>query len=203
MEPRDNIHNVYASIHHTVTGQLLYLLDGLFQNIEHGLEDIASRPDGEGERCLLLLQDTKGKRSTLIHLIAERMQNGFETWLGNASSPAEVGIEEIESAAQDLSEKSAAHFDALLRAIAERAENALGKATDHKSVPISPYRVSSAFLESCHQLSFDAQDTAMLSELFGRYVLDRLGHTYGVCNRRLMEAGHLTQQEQDYVPNTS
>lgn len=191
--PRDAFQNIYGSIHHTVTGGLLYLLDGMFQNIEHALHDIARRPEAQKQRCSILMREIKAKRSTLIHLIAERMQKGFDNWLGQRT-PVAIVDERISETAQGLANKSAGHFGPLLKTIAERSADAVG--TDSESrMPINPYHISSAFLESCRDLHFDAEDTAILAELFQRYVLDRLGHIYGECNERLRAAGHLTRQE--------
>jgi hypothetical protein len=195
MDRRDDIQNLYGAIHHKVTGELLYLMDGLFQNLEEALNDFAIRHPGEESHCLVLLRAMSSKRSTLIHLIAERMQKALDCWHNGQELDTREGNDELQSAAGEMAKKSTGHFDLLLKLIDQRSQVAFDTHTTQMQVPISPRHVAFAFLGSCHDLRFGAKDIDILKELFERFVLDRLGTTYGECNHRLKSEGFLTEQE--------
>lgn len=193
--------NVFSAMHHKVTGDLLQLMDGFYSNIEDGLFELAYRhADPEQQsRCFNLMREMRFQRGKLIQAFAKRMQKNLENWFGDRFQLDLDHDLEYDTLARKMSSKCSSHFTYLLDAIAERTAFAMGKNFEQANLPINPYHVSYAFVVSCKSLEFDKHSIEIVQELFGRFVLDRLGAVYGECNQRLEDAGFYTQREQELV----
>lgn len=192
--------NVITSMHHKVTGDLLHLMDGLYSNIEDGLFELAYRHEGnelQQRRSFDLMREMRFRRSNLIQAFAKRMQRGLEYWFGDKFEYDTEYDVEFDALARGMSEKCSAHFNMLLRNIIERTAYATQRKPEGVNIPISPYQVSYNFLASCRSLDFDRQSIELVQDLFGRFVLDRLGPVYGDCNQRLEDSGFYTRRERD------
>ena len=190
--------NVFTSMHHQVTGELLRLMDGLYSNIEDALFELASRTRSESRKrqCFNLMRELRYRRPQAIQQFARGMQNSLDYWFENLPEPEEGTAHDQEMATQ-MAEKCAAHFGRLLQSLAERTGYAMGRDVDSSLLPISPYRVACNFIRSMKALEFDQEAIEVTQVLFGRFVLDRLGPVYGDCNQRLEQAGFFTAREVD------
>lgn len=197
MDQQYDPRNVFSAMHHKVTGELLHLMDGFYSNIEDCLFELAYRDDdaAQQKRCFNLMREMRFQRSKLIQAFANRMQKGVETWFGERFPYDQDHDPEFSALADRMSSKCSSHFTLLLNAIAERASDAMNREFDQVDLPVSPYHVSYAFLVSCRTLEFDKPSIDIVQELFGRFVLDRLGSVYGGCNQCLEEAGFYTRDE--------
>jgi hypothetical protein len=192
--------NVFTAIHHKVTGELLQLMDDFYSNIEDGLFELAFRgsDDGEQRNCFDLMREMGYRRTNLIQAFAKRMQQNLEGWFLEVSTDTDSD-DEFAELARTMSEKCCSHFNILLQNISERTAYGTERDPSTLELPISPYRISYCFVQSCRSLEFDRHSIEIVQELFGRFVLDRLGAVYGECNQRLEEAGFFTVQESQLV----
>lgn len=198
MDQNHDPRNVFTSMHHKVTGDLLHLMDGLYSNIEDGLFELAYQHEGneaQQRRCFDLMREMRFQRSKLIQAFAKRMQRGLEYWFGEKFEYDTEYDVEFDAWARGMAEKCSAHFNILLQNIIERTAYATNRKADAVTIPVSPYQVSYNFLASCRSLDFDRYSIELVQDLFGRFVLDRLGPTYGECNQRLEDAGFFTLRE--------
>jgi len=192
--------NVFATIHHRATGELLHLMDGLYSNIEDGLFELAYRHEGneaQQRRCFNLMRELRFRRSNLVQAFSKRMQRGLDYWFGDKFEYDTEYDVEFDVMARRMAEKCAAHFNVLLRDITERTAYATNRTPDKVAIPISPYQIAYNFLASCRSLDFDRHSIGLVQDLFARFVLDRLGPLYGECNQRLEDAGFYTRRERD------
>ncbi len=192
--------NVFTSMHHKVTGELLHLMDGLYSNIEDGLFELAYRHEGneaQQRRCFDLMRELRYRKSNLIQAFAKRMQRGIDYWFGDKFEYDTEYDVEFDAMARAMSEKCTSHFNLLLQNIAERTAYATDRSPDKVSIPVSPYQIAYNFLASCRSLDFDRHSIELVQDLFARFVLDRLGPVYGECNRRLENAGFHTLRERE------
>lgn len=199
MDQQYDPRHVLTAMHHKVTGELLHLMDGFYSNIEDGLFELAFRDDDETEQrhCFDLMREMRYRRTNLIQTFAKRMQRSLEGWFADIA-PEQDHSEEFAALARGMSEKCSSHFNILLHNIAERT--AYGTERDPSlELPISPYQIAYCFVLSCRSLEFDKHSIEIVQELFGRFVLDRLGAVYGECNQRLEDAGYFTTRELDLV----
>ncbi|MFU8816860.1 MAG: DUF1631 family protein [Pseudomonadales bacterium] len=186
---------VFAGMHHRVTGELLHLMDGLFSNIEDGLFELAFRTDNDDQkrRCFDLMREMRFQRSRVVQSFAKRTQTAFDGWLRSPGEDAATAA--FNPRATRMAQKCTSHFGGLLQSLAERTAHALGQPVDRTALPISPNQIAGNFIESMRALSFDEHSIEIVEDLFGRFVLERLGSIYGECNQHLQQAGFLTAAE--------
>ena len=158
MDQQYDPRKVCLSIHHKVTGDLLHLMDGFYSNIEDGLFELAYRYE-ESEvlqrRYFDLMREMRFRRSNLIQAFAKRMQQGQEYWFGDKFEFDTEYEVDFDAMARAMSEKSTAHFNVILQHITDRTAVATDRASEHVTLPISPYQISYNFLASCRSLDFD------------------------------------------------
>ena len=197
MDQQYDPRNVLTALHHKVTGELLHLMDGFYSNIEDGLFELAFRDEDDREQrhCFDLMREMRYRRTNLIQTFARRMQMSLEDWFADVPPPAEDDDDDFALLARNMSEKVAAHFSTLLQNIVERTAYGTERDINILELPISPYRISYCFVMSCRSLEFDKHSIEIVQDLFGRFVLDRLGAVYGECNQRLEDAGYFTMRE--------
>lgn len=193
--------NVFTAMHQQVTAELLHLMDGFFSNIEDGLFELAFRDEDEAKHkhCFDLMREMRYRRTNLIQTFAKRMQRGVSDWFYQPPHAVNKRSDDYKAQAAAMAEKCEAHFHALLQSIAQRAMYGTGQNTAAEDLPISPSRIAHCFLLSCRSLKFDEDSIATVQELFGRFILDRLGSVYGQCNQRLERAGYVARGEMDLV----
>ena len=188
---------IYA-MHREVTGQILNLLDGLYSNVEDGLFELAYRSadDGQRRRCFDLMRELRFRRGGLVKGFARIMDKTREQWFDTFTDESVQQEHSMDEVIMRLAEKSQSHFGGVLQSISERTAVATGRDfAPYDEVPISPRRVSHAFVRSCRSLKLDDASIEIVLELFGRFVLDGLGNIYGDCNLKLQAAGFLTADE--------
>ncbi len=157
MDPKIDPRNFFSAMHHTVTGELLHLMDGFYSNIEEGLFELAYRHEDveQQRRCFDLMRELRYRRSNLIQTFAKRMQKGLEGWFNDSFEyDVEQGAE-FEQLATEMAEKCSAHFTTLLQNISERAAYGTSRDVDSVNLPISPFQIAYNFVVSCRSLEFD------------------------------------------------
>ncbi len=194
--------NVFTNVHHNATGELLHLIDGFYLNMEDGLFELAFGDDAEREhrRCFELMREMRYRRGQLVQNFANRMEKNVEAWF-SVMDPPSRNEDEFALLAHAVAEKCTSHFNVLLKTLAERTSFAQEQDFAPAHLPISPYHISHCFVVSCRSLKFDARSVQIVHDLFGRFVLDRMGGIYGQANRSLYEAGYLSTTEVSQVLN--
>lgn len=200
MTPHPDSRATLVELHRYTIHEVLCLVEGLYSNIDDGLFELADRdPEGHRrERCFNLMREMRFRRSCLIRNFTKAMQGLTRFWfVDEAWDPANiVPGGELSQRLAEMTSKSDAHFTGLLRLITERACHATN--VDSKSprdLPISPWAISQAFVQSCRSLCMDEESIDLVLHLFSRFVLDRLGQVYANCNIQLRDAGYLTLNE--------
>lgn len=181
--------NFYAAIHARASGELLRLLDGFYSNIEDGLFELAFRNESKMQQrqTVELMRELRFRRKHLLRTFGKRVQGAGAGWFGKANTGPEM-IEE-RMMANDMAAKCRAHFGPVLQSIAERTHSATDHLMSRESLPLSPEEVSYHFVMSCRSVKFDKHSITVVQDLFGRFVLDRLGAIYGGINQDLIDAG--------------
>lgn len=192
-ETNDGVRELLTTIHQMVTSELLYLLDGLYTNLEDGLfENFTRHAEGEAHRAAVM-QEMLSKRGVLIRRFENEMRAGVASWFQrDRDSQPET---EINATARRVSNKSWAHYSRVLKLIAERCARALEVDMKAIDLPVGPYHISRAFVTSCQDFSLSKRDREIINQMFDRHILHRLGAVYGECNQVLKDAGLLTERE--------
>ena len=197
-----------AELHRYTIGEVLGLVEGLYLNIEDGLFELADRDSevARQERCFNLMRELRFRRACLTRNFTGSLQSLTRYWFVDESwavEPKAFG-DELAVRMLEVTNKSDQHFTGLLRLITERACHATN--LDSKALnelPIGPWAISQAFVQSCRSLCMDTESIEMVLRLFSRFVLERLGQIYANCNIRLRDAGFLTLDELHVVGKAS
>ncbi|MDA1076720.1 MAG: DUF1631 family protein [Proteobacteria bacterium] len=186
---------VIVAMHHCATRDLLGLMDGFYSNLEDGLFELSFRTRSEDKhrQYFDLMRQMRHSKSRLITLFIDQLQTSMRDWFDDENpAMSQAG----ERQARILAQKSAAHYQGILTQLAERSNFATGRDVNATELPISPLKVAYHFLCSCRELKFDEHGIEVVQELFGRFVLERLGSVYGQCQQDLKKAGYMTLLEQ-------
>ncbi len=186
---------LFAAIHTHVSGELMQLMNGFYYNIEDGLFELAYANEDQMQQRQVaeLMRELRFRREQLLKAFAKRVQTSGQGWLRDVV----VGPELMEARllANEMASKCSAHFGPVLQSIAERTGHATNREVSKQSLPPSPEEVSYHFVMSCRSVRFDKYTVGTVQNLFGRFVLDRLGTVYGLINSELEDAGYCTVQE--------
>lgn len=208
MAPTTDPRATLAELHRYTISEVLGLVEGLYLNIEDGLFELADR-DPEmhrQERCFNLMRELRFRRSCLVRNFTGSMQSLTRYWFVDESwavEPQAFG-DQLAVRMTDVAGKSDQHFTGLLRLITERACHATN--VDSKALnelPIGPWAISQAFVQSCRSLCMDPESIELVLHLFSRFVLERLGQIYANCNIQLRDAGYLTLDELEVAGKVS
>ena len=186
---------LFADIHTIVSGELMQLMNGFYSNIEDGLFELAyTNPDQMQQRQVVeLMKELRFRRERLLKTFSKRIQTAGQGWLGDFAAGPE--LMEERQLANEMASKCSSHFGPVLQSIAERTGHATNREVSKLTLPPSPEEVSYHFVMSCRSVRFDQYTVGTVQNLFGRFVLDRLGTVYGLINNELEDAGYCTVQE--------
>ncbi|MEM7099850.1 MAG: DUF1631 family protein [Pseudomonadota bacterium] len=190
--------NTLTAIHSGAIGEIMQLMSGLFSNIEDSLFELAFSESSDIQKRHIgeLMKDLRFGKENLTKSFATRLQECTPAWWGGKVPNHEL-IEQ-RMLAQNMAGKCHAHFNHLLADIAQRAQDALPGKVDSNKVPLQPEELCYHFLVACRSVNFEKYSLDVISDLFARFVLDRLGSVYGAINVALKEAGFkLTDQTDD------
>lgn len=109
-----------------------------------------------------------------------------ESWFAEPAGHIPFSLEpELVKLADTMAAKCMAHFRGLLGILSERISEVTGISHPPESLPIGPVSLSRMFIASCRESELGPSSIEVLRELFLRFVLDRMGSVYGLCNREL------------------
>ncbi len=199
-DPRD----VLGKVHRLLTGELLRLMDGFYNNIEESLFELAyqSEDDSQRRRCFDLMRELRFRRSGLIKHFARSIDKYRSLWFKDDLLPELKAGQDLEAIVMRMADKTSSHFEGVLQAIAERVGHATQRQLAVCNMPIAPKSVAMAFVVSCRSLRMDTASIEIVQQLFSRFVLDGLGAVYGSINQDLMRSGYLTLEESTLVSSS-
>lgn len=197
--------DVLNRVHYSATTQILALMEGFYSNIEEGLFELAhnTRENEQRRRCFDLMRELRFRKSGLLKNFSRTLDRYRVMWFsgenGYKASGRHTVSNDLQSLVDNMAQKSYSHFSGVLTTIAERVGDATQSPMHATALPISPLNVSRAFVASCRSLQMDTRSIEIVQNLFGRFVLDRLGPVYGETNRLLEEHGYRSILEIEQV----
>jgi len=180
------IEQTFASIHHEAISEVLHLLDGFYENLEHGLFELAYNLSDQSiqGRCAEVMKDLRLQKAKTIGRFTKVMEADQSVWLDSSNSRGPS--EDLLVTGRNLALKHENHFATVLRAITRSTALATGRDEEAVEIPISPERIACHFLQCVNVGRESPEFSSMLHDLFGRLVLSRLGSLYGQINLRLI-----------------
>ncbi|MEM7217557.1 MAG: DUF1631 family protein [Pseudomonadota bacterium] len=194
-----NSRDLLAAVHGQAIEDLLELVSGFYSNIEDGLFELAHRSgeSAQQERAFNLMRELRFRRTVLINNFTGALASCDKYWWSeNGWQLDESELEPSVSASiAVLCDKANNHFGPVLRLIRERRDGALSLDSPGELLPISPRAICIGFVQSCRALKMDQPSLDLVLNLFGRFVLDRLGGLYARCNETLKRSGWVSRAE--------
>ncbi len=185
-----------AALHRHAISEVLHLLDGFYENLEHGLFELVLRSDPDTQnRCASMMKELRLQKARKLRKFAQLMESDQALWTSDAERGATGETEPLHETALSLAQKRVNHFDAVLGSVTRCVAAATGRSESDIDMPIGPVNLAYNFLRCFEEAQDDPELSPMLRELFARLVLDRLGPLYGEVYSRI---GHSENQYVEY-----
>lgn len=197
------------SVRDSAEQQLEALLDGLFDNTDDTLFELADRSDRnvEQHRYIDAMRDIRLKRLRITRGFKEAYRAQFEQLLAEDGQPSgeypdtasgehaklalvENDELEVSVAISGMVSKAASQHSMPLFAVSKRLDSLFDHVEiDESNNPLGPKKLSESFGLAADQLSVDIRVRLILFKLFERHVLANLGPVYENVNAILSGAG--------------
>ena len=175
-------------MHNLATEEVAGLMEGFYSNLEDGLFELAYRNGDAGYQrfCFELMRELRCRKPLLMTAFSRILRETADSWFTASPGTVPVALEpELAELADTMAAKCMAHFSGLLRLLSQRIAAVTGVNYLPETLPIGPVSLSRMFVASCRETELEPSSIAVLRELFLRFVLDRMGSVYGMCNREL------------------
>jgi hypothetical protein len=189
--------------------QLATLVEGLFNNIDDALFEMADRSRSGTDQHLYFesMRELRLQRSNIAKGFAAKFTEGVEKALipkgeleeddleTSVDDLAMVGNDELEIsvAVAGIVSKVTSQHSLQIMQLTKRIDH-LAKDTEitERTNPLGPDMLSRAFVQALENAELDIKVRIILLKLFERFVMERLTGLYEDANRLLAEAGVLT-----------
>ncbi|MEJ2087130.1 MAG: DUF1631 domain-containing protein [Gammaproteobacteria bacterium] len=196
---------ILETVRHHARKQLAALLEGLFNNIDDALFEMADRSRSDADQSLYFesMRELRLQREHIRKTFARGFTDGFE----EAFSPVEetdeeidmdnvsmVGNDELEItvAVAGIVSKVTSQHSLLVMQLTKRMDH-LAKDVEiiERTNPLGPEMLSRAFVQALENADLDIKVRIILLKLFERFVMERLAPVYTDANQLLVDAGVL------------
>ena len=185
------------------------LLQGLFNNIDDALFEMADRSRSDADQSMYFesMREIRLHRSNIQQSFMREFYRGFELAFEAEEVLADIDFDEavdnISLIANDELEVSVAIAGIVSKVTSQHSLQVmqLTKRIDHlakdttvteRMNPLGPERLSHTFVTAIDELGIDIKVRIILLKLFERFVMERLAPLYNEANQLLAEAGVLT-----------
>jgi len=200
---------ILHSVRQRTKKQLAELLQGLFNNTDDALFEMAdrSRSDADQHMYFESMRQIRLHRKDIARYFMEAYYKGFDALF--EAEPETETIEDFDTAVDNITlvQNDELEISMAVAGIVSKVTSQfslpimqLTKRIDylckHDSVtermnPMGPERLSNAFVEALEDLDVDIKVRIILLKLFERFVMERLGDLFKEANLMLAEAGVL------------
>jgi len=200
---------ILHSVRQRTKKQLAELLQGLFNNTDDALFEMAdrSRSDADQHMYFESMRQIRLHRKDIARNFMEAYYKGFDALF--EPEPENQGIEDFDTAVDSITlvQNDELEISVAVAGIVSKVTSQfslpimqLTKRVDylckHDSVtermnPMGPERLSNAFVAALEDLDVDIKIRIILLKLFERFVMERLGDLFKEANLMLAEAGVL------------
>lgn len=166
--------------HQRVVTGVMRLMDGLLEDADIALFELADRAQSEDEtrRCFDLARELRNQRQGLLGSLHNALQRSMRLWEQAVPEPDQRDA--IWRTAKAVSKKAHVHFGFLLKCIQDECSERLGRAVGRiDELPISPSWIAFAYVHARSIPSLSLAASSTLDRLFVRYVIERMGPIYG------------------------
>jgi len=188
MHQPEDLETLFCAIHNDTEHEISRLMSGFFQNAENSLFEIAyATRDQQHQRLAIeTMRSLRESRQQLLSKFLHHLELDKVSWL--SIDVASGDIPWAYETARQMADKCFSHFGGVLKIIAEYTAKANQQPKLATQLPIHPTQISTHFIRAWREVAINQAALPVLQDLFGRFVLDRLGHLYGRIHYRLQQA---------------
>ncbi|MEM8768712.1 MAG: DUF1631 domain-containing protein [Pseudomonadota bacterium] len=188
--------------------QLATLLEGLFNNIDDALFEMADRSRSDADQHLYFesMRELRLKRQEISKAFTREYTAGFEAgFKASSGEPVELETDfdnlgmldndelEISVAVAGITSKVTSQYSLLIMQLTKRLDHLAGDVeVSERSNPMGPEQLSQVFVSALASADLDIKVRIILLKLFERFVMERLSSFYTDANQMLADAGVLT-----------
>lgn len=187
--------------------QLNKLVEGLFNNVDDALFEMADRSRSDADQHLYFesMRELRLQRENIAKLFAQAYSQGFEAAFAPEEPPEddETNYDELGMVENDQLEMSVAiagitskitsQYSLLIMQLTRRMDHLAGGEVDisERTNPMGPECLGQAFVDALECADLDIRVRIILLKLFERFVMERLSSYYTEANQMLADAGVL------------
>ncbi len=187
--------------------QLSKLLEGLFNNIDDALFEMADRSRSDADQHLYFesMRELRLQRENISKAFATHYSQGFDDAFASAATELEeeetdfdqvamVDNDELELsvAVAGITSKVTSQYSLLIMQLTRRIDHLVDEIGISERInPMGPERLSQAFVSALECAELDIKVRIILLKLFERFVMERLTGFYTEANQMLADAGVL------------
>ncbi len=186
--------------------QLGKLVEGLFNNVDDALFEMADRSRSDADQHLYFesMRELRLQRENIAKAFARTYSEGFDqAFLRNPEEEAEepnydeLGMVENDQlemsvAVAGITSKITSQYSLLIMQLTRRMDHMVEEAQiSERSNPMGPERLGEAFVTALECAELDIKVRIILVKLFERFVMERLSSFYTEANQMLADAGVL------------
>jgi len=187
--------------------QLNKLVEGLFNNVDDALFEMADRSRSDADQHLYFesMRELRLQRENVARAFTQRYNLGFEEAFGPKApvEEEETDFDELGMVENDQLEMSVAiagitskitsQYSLLIMQLTRRMDHLADDDSqiDERSNPMGPECLAQAFVDALDCADLDIKVRIILLKLFERFVMERLSSYYTEGNQMLADAGVL------------
>ena len=189
--------------------QLIKLVEGLFNNVDDALFEMADRSRSDTDQHLYFesMRELRLQREHIAKAFAQQYSQGFDTAF---APPAEAEAEaeatdfdelgmvendqlEMSVAVAGITSKITSQYSLLIMQLTRRMDHLADEDVDigERTNPMGPECLGQAFVAALECADLDIKVRIILVKLFERFVMERLSSFYTEANQMLADAGVL------------
>ncbi len=191
--------------------QLNALMEELFNNADDALFEMAdrSRTDTDQHMYFDSMRELRLHRGRILTEFVERLYQSFEELYLDGANNAETDKAEANAESMSLLKNDDLELSVAIAGIVSKVSNKFSlqvlqltqrmdticpaRSVGDLNNPLGPHRLANAFADATRAVDIDIKVRIILLKLFERFVMERLGACYELCNRMMAEAGVLTE----------
>ena len=187
--------------------QLVKLVEGLFNNVDDALFEMADRSRSDADQHLYFesMRELRLQRQNISKAFAKQYSEGFEAAFA-PEAPAEteetdfdeLGMVENDQlemsvAVAGITSKITSQYSLLIMQLTRRMDHLADEGVEisERSNPMGPECLGQAFVAALDCADLDIKVRIILVKLFERFVMERLSAFYTEANQMLADAGVL------------
>ena len=204
---------ILQSVRQAARKHILTLLEGLFNNTDDALFELADRSHNDSDQSMYFesMREIRLHRAEILQIFSDNLIESFNRLYASPRAAADVSEDlsfedqidemtlvqnddlEVTVAVSGIVSKVTSQFSLPIMQLTKRIDSICPNTKVSEQVnPLGPHQLSEGFVAATGCLDIDIKVRIILLKLFERFVMENLANCYEDTNSILAEAGILT-----------